>query len=520
MNGRGPAGGVIVALLFAAACGGPTTTPKTTGSVAKASGDSSDGKTRVRGSVSLDPPLAGYAPRGQLAVGWLTPEEAHAFEEGRAPSMRTVKELATERLVAVGEADFLTLATRVPYALELPEPPKSEDVVPFAVVDTCGNVYGALFGGCDGAVLGFGAVTHVKPAATVTTGIVLTRRRQPEGHVDGCPDDHGRRELLRVTAPGTAGLVNNDPSRRACVWLPESYARHTTRRYPVIYVLPGLGGDDAAFYHRKVDLDEVEKAAGREAILVSVDTSTRHGSTYLTKSPLEGDFDTFLAMELPAAVDKAYRTLAPVPLAGRGKGPVPRFRGRALIGQSTGGFTAMAFALRHSDLFSAVASMSPDGLDLGDWLAPDGKGFAAPWLHMLRLEDAMNSQGEMASLGASFSPDPKSPRGFDWPCDPATGKLDDAVWARWLQESPSTMIESPAILEAARANLSGRIYVTVAEHDEFELFEPAKRFTGELARAGVEAAFVPTGGGHTEGVEARERAALEALLKSLDPAKP
>ena len=46
------------------------------------------------------------------------------------------------------------------------------------------------------------------------------------------------------------------------------------------------------------------------------------------------------------------------------------------------------------------------------------------------------------------------------------------------------------------------------------------RVSSALAAAGVEATFVPTGGGHTEGVEARERAALEVLLKSLDPAKP
>ena len=132
----------------------------------------------------------------------------------------------------------------------------------------------------------------------------------------------------------------------------------------------------------------------------------------------------------------------------------------------------------------------------------------------------MKSQGEMTSLAASFSPDPSRPRGIAWPCDPATGKLDEPVWKKWLSHSPSEIIEEPAILGAVRANLRGKIYVTVAEHDEFGLFEPDKRFVDELVQAGVTATFAPTAGGHTDGVEDRERASLDVLLKALDPARP
>jgi pimeloyl-ACP methyl ester carboxylesterase len=289
--------------------------------------------------------------------------------------------------------------------------------------------------------------------------------------------------------------------------LPPSYAKHRARRYPVIYALPGLGGTDTSFYGRPVDLEALEKESGREAIIVSVDTSTRSGSTYLTDSPTEGDFDTFLAAEVPAAIDKAYRTLA------RGKG-------RALIGQSTGGFNAVSFGLRHSQAFGAIAAMSPDGLDLGAWLSPDGKVLAAPWLHLARLEDGMKSAGEMTSLAASFSPDPSSARGFDWPCDLSTGALDAAVWSKWLAFSPSVLLTQPKILEEAKANLNGRMSVTVAEDDEFDLFGPAKRFVDQAMASGVKVVFTPTKGGHTDGIVEREQSSVRFLLETLDAAKP
>ncbi len=497
----------LASALLLVACGGapaPAPTSATTGPTPAASLTANgDPRTRVTGSVTLSQALASYAPRGQLAVGWVSADEKRALERGEALSMRSVRELATDRLVAVGEAVFLTLATQVPYELEVPD----HEVVPFAVLDLCGNVYSALFGGCDGSVLGFGAPLHPKAGKATPADVELSHRTVLEPRAEACSGD--RKELVRLVAPSTAGSVHNDTGRRACVYLPPSYAKQRSRRYPVVYALPGLGGDDSAFFRRAVDLDAIQRSVGREAIFVSVDTSTKHGSTYLTDSPAEGDFDSFVASMLVPAIDKAYRTL------GR-----PKEHGRALLGQSTGGFNAVSFGLRHAALFSAIAAMSPDGLDLAAWLAPDGKTIAAPWLHMMRLEDGMKSAGEMASLAASFSPDATRPRGFAWPCDLVTGKLDEPVWSKWLAQSPSVLVAQPAILEAARANLSGHVTLTVAEHDEFDLFGPAKRFADQLVAAGVATTFVPTQGGHTDGIEERERASLEAVLKALDPAKP
>ena len=69
-------------LLLVAACGGapaPAPTTATTGPTPTASLTANgDPRTRVTGSVTLSQALASYAPRGQLAVGWVSADEKRA----------------------------------------------------------------------------------------------------------------------------------------------------------------------------------------------------------------------------------------------------------------------------------------------------------------------------------------------------------------------------------------------------------------------------------------------------------
>lgn len=457
----------------------------------------------LRGSLRLSQALASYAPRGHVALGWLSPDELQGLKNDKALSMRTIRELMTDRMIAIGEVSFLTLATAIPYTLSVPE----KEVVAFALLDTCGNFFGTLFGGCEGNVIGYGSPVHAKAGVTLDVDITLSDRAAARPHSEGCAGE--RKELLRIEAPRVAGTIANETSRRLCVLLPPSYAARAPRRYPVIYALPGLYGDDTGLFRRHLDriVDQVEEALQREVIVVTVDTSTRFGSSYLVNSPLDGDFDSFLADLVIPVVDKKYRTLA-------------RPKSRALMGQSTGGFNAISFGLRHTELFGAIAAMSPDWLDLRSIVSTDQPGasdkLATPWLHLMRLEDGMKGTGQMVSYAADWSPDSTKERGFAWPVDLATGRIDDAVWAKWIAQSPTELATRPDILGAARANLQGRIYITVAEHDEFDLFDPARRFVDKLAAAGLTAMFAPTSGGHVEGVEPRERASVDFLLKALE----
>ena len=129
----------------------------------------------------------------------------------------------------------------------------------------------------------------------------------------------------------------------ALVVLPDGYAT-SGKRYPVVYFLHGLPAGPAAYKGSKWIADTLEQVG--PAILV-MPQGARDGdpdAEYLNWGAGR-DWETFIAAELPAAIDRRYRTI-------RSR------RGRALIGLSAGGFGATILGLRHLARFSVVESWS------------------------------------------------------------------------------------------------------------------------------------------------------------------
>ena len=129
----------------------------------------------------------------------------------------------------------------------------------------------------------------------------------------------------------------------ALVVLPDNYAK-SGKRYPVVYFLHGLpAGPDA--YRNSAWLGDMIERVG-PAILV-MPQGARSGDTdaeYLNWGAGR-NWETFIAEELPASIDKRFRT-------------IPSRRGRALIGLSAGGFGATVLGLHHLGKFSVVESWS------------------------------------------------------------------------------------------------------------------------------------------------------------------
>lgn len=445
---------------------------------AEAKVPASEALVHGRISIAADTHLASPA-RGNIGIYWMTADEAEAQKKGTL-SVRTMIDLFG-RVVAVKNVDLSLPGQTAEYSIR----PAPGDIVIMAILDRRNEFLPTLLGdGGEGNLRGSSAKPRIAAAGQATAiDVSLSEVVHVAESPEACSGDRFR--LDSIAAPEVAGSMNNRTARRVCVHMPPSYGAEPTRRYPVLYAFAGLMGSDASgsILATMNAVDEVGRGR-REVIVVGVDLRTNYGSSYLTSSTIVGDFDSFLVKGVVAHVDAHYRTAA-----------TPRKRG--LIGQSTGGFNAVSFGLRHADTFRAIVASSPDGLDFPSWfLTRDGLRVSPRWLGWMRMEDQLGPPGQMVSYAAEWSPDPEKPRGFAWPADLATGALVPDVWAKWVAHSPSVLLRDPAILASARAYLSGRILLAAGTHDEADLFEPTRHFSEALRAAGVDNTFANDDAGH------------------------
>ena len=118
-------------------------------------------------------------------------------------------------------------------------------------------------------------------------------------------------------------------------------------KMPVLYLLHGYSGNFSNWISKVPELKEW--AQKYRIIIVCPDGD--YASWYFD-SPVDprSKYETFISMEVPAAVDRLYPTLADR-------------KHRAITGLSMGGHGALFLAFRHAGVFGAAGSMS-GGLDL------------------------------------------------------------------------------------------------------------------------------------------------------------
>lgn len=432
----------------------------------------------VTGHVRLPLDAAPPGASGPLFVTWLTTDEKHALETGRPPAglMRDV----VTRGAVVGTPDG---KREVGFTIH----PGRGRIVLAATVDVSHVGVTSVFGAGDGTLQGMSAPFAVADADVEAPPITLASQRHTRQEL--CAGS--RLTLEHLEAPEVAGAVGNSTSRRLCVRVPAGYAEHPERRYPVIYALPGLGSGDEAVLRYELEADD--------AIIVAVDTRTRTGSTYLVDSAASGQWDRFFTTRMIPFIDAHYRTL-------------PRRSARAVTGHSTGGFNAVSYGFRHPELIGVIGASSPDALDLEAWL---GNGSSRRWIReWQRVERSLPGGGQFSSYAADWSP---TAAGYEWPFDDA-GVLVDGVLQRWLAHSPSTWLRDPA-RAAMFAPLSGNIYLTVGDRDDFDLYAPTARFSQQLTALGIANQLVVTHGGHTTHARDQLRAAIAFCRSRLEAAK-
>lgn len=155
--------------------------------------------------------------------------------------------------------------------------------------------------------------------------------------------------------------------KQLLVYLPPSYAREPSRRYPVAFYLHGAwGAEDNWIRLGRLDrtMDSLVAAGLPEMIVVLPDgddgwyttwnalnntaacrADTKREEPAATYCVTWPKYDDYIARELVAHVDSSYRTLA-------------RRAHRGIGGLSMGGYGAITLALRYPDVFAAAASHS------------------------------------------------------------------------------------------------------------------------------------------------------------------
>ena len=318
-----------------------------------------------------------------------------------------------------------------------------------------------------------------------------------------------------------SGNRAGDPHVRTVpVYLPPSYEADRGRRYPVTFVLSGFTGrgrmllNDNAWspgLHDRMDA-LIARGACDEMILVLPDCFTRYGGSQYLNSSATGRYEDHVIEELVPHVDRAYRTL---------QGPAHR----GVMGKSSGGYGALVLAMRHPNVFGAVASHSGD-MYFDYCYRGDVPGFCSQvqqaggleaWLSAFDAKLQKKHEDLMAlnvlAMAAAYSPNPTAPLGIDLPVDLESGAFREEVWRRWLEHDPLRMIERHAeSLRAARL-----VYLDCGTRDEFHLHHGARLFTRRLTALGVAHEFEEFPDGHMN-VHYRYDVSLPRMGRALMPA--
>jgi enterochelin esterase-like enzyme len=174
---------------------------------------------------------------------------------------------------------------------------------------------------------------RVVPTATATPAMRGTPVPAAEPLVGMLRDD-------KLTSP----IIGEDFTYR--IYLPPDYQTRPQRRYPVLYMLHGNGGNytewSDSYLPEQADRMMVAGQIPPFIIVMPDDGETTYWANW-SDGPRWGDY---VAEDVVSTIDQRYRTL-------------PNARSRAIGGLSMGGLGALNLAMQHPDVFGIVGAHSP-----------------------------------------------------------------------------------------------------------------------------------------------------------------
>lgn len=298
-------------------------------------------------------------------------------------------------------------------------------------------------------------------------------------------------KVERIKIHGTAlegNLEGDAVDREVLVFLPPSYAREKSRRYPVVYALHGysIGAEQwSKEIHVPQTIEGAFAQGAQEMIVVLPDSKTMHNGSMYSSSITTGDFENFIARDVVAYIDAHYRTM-------------PNRSARGLVGHSMGGYGATRIGMKHADVFGGLYIMSPC------CLSPRQAGPANA--DMEKTLEAVKTAEDSAKLpfparaqlatAAAWSPNPKNPPLFlDLPRK--GGETQPEVLAKWAANAPLAFIDQYI------GNLRRYRAISIDVGDKDGLRADAGKLHDVLDKYGIANSFEVYPGTHTSAVAVR-----------------
>lgn len=161
------------------------------------------------------------------------------------------------------------------------------------------------------------------------------------------------------------------------VCLPEGYY-NTNKKYPVVYMLHGLGGNESGWLEYGRISHVADQAVKNKAIIPMIYIIPQGFSTYYVNDYASAyRYQDMFIKELIPHIDSVYRTLGG--------------RSRATIGYSMGGFGALVVPLEHPELFTACVPLSISIRTDQQYMTEESSGWNDQWG---RLFGGVNAKGK------------------------------------------------------------------------------------------------------------------------------
>lgn len=298
-------------------------------------------------------------------------------------------------------------------------------------------------------------------------------------------------KVERIKIHGTAlerNLEGDAVDRDVLVFLPPSYDKQKSRRYPVVYALHGysIGAEQwSKEIHVPQTIEGAFAQGAQEMIVVLPDSKTIHNGSMYSSSVTTGDFENFIARDVVAYIDAHYRTL-------------PNRLSRGLVGHSMGGYGATRIGMKHSDVFGSLYIMSPCCLSARQ-AGPANPELEKTLAEVKTAEDSAKlpfpARANLAAA-AAWAPNPKNPPLYlDLPRK--NGEVQPDVLAKFAANAPLAFIDQYI------GNLRRYRAISIDVGDKDGLRVDSGKLHDVLDKYGIANSFEQYQGTHTSAVAVR-----------------